>query len=1018
MIFSRSHHSLRFGTLSPEEIVLKAKQKSFDMIALTDINCMTGIYDFVLCCNANNVKPIVGMEFRNAHSTNFIGLAKNLQGFKELNTFLSYHRLNKIPLPLYAPAFEHVFVIYPFHNIPQKLKENEYVGVRVNEVNKLVRKSIPKAIAYHPVTFDGREGYQLHQLLRCVDQNILYSRLDISTCCQINEHFTPIDALIKAYEFRSELLKNTIALFDQCSFDFDFKSPKNKKSYTGNRAGDKELLTQLAMEGLNLRYGKNEKAKDRTLRELEIIDKLGFAAYFLITWDIIRYSNSRGFYHVGRGSGANSIIAYEIGLTDVCPLELNLYFERFLNPSRSSPPDFDIDWSWKERDEILKYVFNRYDKNKVAFTGTIGTFKHRSISQELGKVFGISQEERKIFSKTSFASLEGNSIAQKIAGYAEKLKGKPNLRSMHSCGILISEEDITSYMALEMPPKGFPTAQVDMYITDKINFEKLDLLSQRGIGHINDAVKLVKKNKDENIDIHKVAEFKKDPLCAEMLSKGQTLGCFYIESPAMRGLLRRLKCNNYPVLVAASSIIRPGVAKSGMMREYIYRHNGGEFNYLHPIFEEHLEDTHGVMVYQEDVLKVAHYFAGLDIADGDILRRAMSGKKVDARFSEVKERFFENCSKLGYSEELSKEIYRQLETFAGYSFCKAHSASYAVESYQSLYLKAHYPLEFIVAVINNYGGFYRTEVYIHEARMAGARIHNPCINNSSLLADIVGKDIYLGFDLVKNLSKALCESFIEEREMQGKYKSLENFYLRNTKHSIGIEQLETLIFIGAFRFTGKSKAELSIEARFLLNGKPKLREQGSLFEFEQKEFKLPKLEHSEFEDVFDEIQYLGCPVSKGVFDLLDQHSLSDVTVKDFPKYANKKVKIIGYLISRKPVPTEQGHMSFGTWIDKDGTYFDSIHFAQVLKKFPFDAAGCYLIEGKVEFDFDFPSIHVFKCNRLPLINDPRYENTVAQLPVGTRDNLPFTLGRAPYPNKKDRDKNFNQSYKSIKMGWK
>ena len=274
----------------------------------------------------------------------------------------------------------------------------------------------------------------------------------------------------------------------------------------------------------------------------------------------------------------------------------------------------------------------------------------------------------------------------------------------------------------------------------------------------------------------------------------------------------------------------------------------------------------------------------------------------------------------------------------------------------------------------------------------------------------VGKDIFLGFDLVKSLSKTLIESFVEEREINGNYKSVEDFFLRNRNSSLGIEQLESLIFVGAFSFTKKTKAQLSIEARFLVNGKPKPSQQGSLFELEQTEFKLPPLEHSDFEDVFDEIQYLGCPISKGIFELLAQHTISTTTVKDFPANANRNIQIVGYLISRKPVPTEQGHMSFGTWIDKEGVYFDSVHFAQILKRFPFDAAGCYLIEGKVEFDFDFPTIHVRKCVRLPLINDPRYENNVAQLPVGARDNVAFTLTRAPYPNKKYRDQNFNRNF--------
>lgn len=325
----------------------------------------------------------------------------------------------------------------------------------------------------------------------------------------------------------------------------------------------------------------------------------------------------------------------------------------------------------------------------------------------------------------------------------------PNLRSIHAGGVLISQEPICTYSPLDLPPKGLPTVQWDMYTAEDLSFEKIDILSQRGIGHINDATLMVKQNQNIDLDIHNIHSFKTDPKVKELLRSGDTTGCFYIESPAMRGLLKKLRCDNFITLVAASSIIRPGVARSGMMREYILRfHNPNSFQYLHPVMEEQLKETFGVMVYQEDVIKICHHFAGLDLADADVLRRAMSGKyRSKQEMQKLIDRFFDNCRQKGYPEELTREVWRQIESFAGYSFSKAHSASFAVESYQSLFLKTYYPLEFLTAVINNFGGFYQAPVYFNEARRYGATIEPPCVNRSNYYTCLIGTHIFVGFTL-------------------------------------------------------------------------------------------------------------------------------------------------------------------------------------------------------------------------------------------------------------------------------
>jgi DNA-directed DNA polymerase III PolC len=971
-----SFHSLRYGTLPVEKLVGLAHQLGIKELVLTDINTITAIYDFKKECEKYGIRPIAGMEVRRDGKLLYIAIAKNKEGIGEVNRMITGYNCYNEELLDTAPCFEHVIVIYPKDNIPERLRENEYIGIREEELTLLIRRElrslVDKMVVLHPVTFSTKKEYNLHRILRAVDKNELLSKLGESDFCKKTEFFKPPAEIETAYERYSAIIENTKKILAECSFDFDFTLPRNKKYYTRSKQDDIKLLSRLAYSGLEKRYGRDhEKARQRVEKELKVIDELNFSGYFLITWDIIRYSNSMGLMHVGRGSGANSIVSYCLGITDICPLELDLYFERFLNLNRKSPPDFDIDWSWQDRDTILEYIFDRYGRDHVAFCGTNVEFKYKSRFRELGKVFGLPKEEIDELTKNPVETHDQNSVVKLVHEYGKLLEKFPNQRSMHSCGILISEEPITNFTALEMPPKGFPIVQFDMHTAEDIGFEKFDILSQRGLGTINDTVKLIKKNRGIAVDIRDTTLSKNEAKSNEYLAQGKTIGCFYIESPAMRGLLRRLKCEDYKTLVAASSIIRPGVAQSGMMREYIFRHNHPDrFEYFHEVFKEQLGETYGIMVYQEDVIKIALHYGGLSAADGDILRRAMSGKgRSLSALQTVKDNFFASCRRLWRAEALSKEVYRQIESFAGYSFCKAHSASYAVESYQSLYLKVYYPLEFMVSVINNEGGFYRTEVYVHEAKMSGGIIQTPCVNTSEFQTCLKGEDIFLGFMLLQGLEIKIAHAIVQVRERNGAYQSLEDFIRRIP---IGIETIQILIFIGAFRFTGKQKNELLVKARLMLvNFKPASRGL-TLFEEPVQEYRLPELRREKFEDAFDELEYLGFPVSCSPFDLLETRYRGSVFVKDLVQYHKKQVKMLAYLIARKHVPTNRGVMYFGTWVDVNGDYFDTAHFADNLKDYPFQGGGCYLLLGTVEVDFHFPTITIQKMAKMPMIPDPRY----------------------------------------------
>jgi len=971
-----SYYSLHYGTLSITELLDLAIQNGLDTIALTDINTTMGIPEFVLEAQKKGIKPIVGCEFRNKDELLFIGLAKNREGLKELNDWQTEHNLQEKNYPADAPEFNHVLVIYPFgRKSVSELHENEFTGIRAKQLNKLLtseyRKHSEKLVVWQPVTFKNKEGQFLHKALRAIDHNVLISKLQEN---QFADEMENMDDQNLRHQFRDhpEIIRNTEVLMNLCSISFDFKSVKNKKLFGQSAYNDRLLLQKLALDGMVYRYGKsNPEAKKRIAHELEIIDKLGFSAYFLIAWDIVRYGMSCGFYHVGRGSGANSIVAYCLKITDVDPIKLNLYFERFLNPQRSVPPDFDIDYSWRDREQIQEYIFKRYGREHTALLGATSTFKSASIFRELGKIFGLPKEEIDLLVDSPDDVRNDHKIARLIHMLGAQMVDFPNLRSIHAGGILISEEPLTYYTALDLPPKGFPTTQWDMHMAEDLGFEKLDILSQRGIGHIKEAVEIIKENRNEEVDIHQVERFFQDEQVKLQLRTAETNGCFYIESPAMRGLLTKLHCDNYLSLVAASSIIRPGVAKSGMMKQYIQRfHNPNSFKYLHKIMKEQLEETYGVMVYQEDVIKVAHHFAGLDLAEADVLRRAMSGKsRSKQEFQLIVAKYFSNCRERGYSEEITREVWRQIESFAGYSFSKAHSASYAVESFQSLFLKAHYPIEFMVAVINNFGGFYRTWVYFNEAQRCGAHIELPCVNRSRSETRIIGKTIYTGFVHVQNLEQSVISGIMNERQQNGEFSSLSNFIERT---AITKEQLIILIRLGALRFTGISKAELLWKAHMLLNKTVPVAKTRALFESAPREYKLPKLEQSVLGDAWDEIELIGFPVSMTIFDMLETKFRGEITAKSMMNHVGRVVRMLGRLVAIKYVHTIRNEiMHFGTFTDSEGELFDTVHFPSSLKLYPFRGDGVYLLLGKLVEEFGFPSLEVEKMAKMPLKPNPK-----------------------------------------------
>jgi len=447
----------------------------------------------------------------------------------------------------------------------------------------------------------------------------------------------------------------------------------------------------------------------------------------------------------------------------------------------------------------------------------------------------------------------------------------------------------------------------------------------------------------------------------------------------MRQLLTKLRCGDYLTLVAASSIIRPGVAQSGMMNQYIQNfHKPNEVVYLHPVMKDQLEETYGVMVYQEDVLKICHHFAGMDLADADLLRRAMSGKYRSGKaFQHIEDTFFEGCAALRRPLIVAQEVWRQVSSFAGYSFSKAHSASFAVESYQSLFLKTYYPMEFYTAVINNFGGFYKTWVYFHAAQRAGAVLRVPCVNHSGLLTSLEGNLLWPGFVHVKGLERHFMQLIPAERVANGAYISLEDFVSRT---QINLDNLVLLIRVGALGFMGLSKAELLFKAPLLAKGEEKMRPEAPLFIDDLAGMKLPIEQKTKLDqgliDACDEIELLGFPITLSWFMMLKTNFRGPVLARGFSARVGAVVKLVGLLVTYKPIRTKKGDsMVFGTFLDVEGEFFDTTHFPDSWKAYPITGYGFYLIEGKVAMEFDCCSLEVLRLAPLPMRGNPLWEES-------------------------------------------
>lgn len=981
MLYCHSFYSLHYGLASPEAIIEWAVAEGEQRLLLADINTTAAVLETMRLGQEAGVEVLPGLDIRNDLEPLYLLLPRNDAGFAAANRWLSHHLQEKRNFPSEA-TIEHCWTIYPWKNAPQRpLAEQEKVGVAPEDLSRFRLRPAPfgreNALPWYANTFRHQRDFNAHRLLRAVGDNALLSQLPSHRQAPRRLGWHTSQSLAALYPEPQNWEQSAHRILEACQLSFEFKNyhrSQNQSCYTSSPAEDQALIRRLCEEGLEYRYPPANRrgplapeVRTRMEYELDIIGQRGYFSYFLINWDIVSYARRQNYFYIGRGSGANSLVAYLLRITDVDPLELDLYFERFINLSRQQPPDFDIDFSWRDRPDITRYIFERFPR--AALLGSYTTFKYRALARELGKVLGLPAADIEAISHPQSRPEDLDELQQLVLRYGKLIEGFPHRRSVHASGILIPQREIYHFGATFLPPKGFPTTHFDMYAAEDVGLYKFDILGQRGLAKIKDALDLVRQRYPDqrNLDIHQVAPFLQDPAVKRLLRQGHTMACFYVESPAMRALLRKLQADNFRALVAASSIIRPGVSSSGMMAEYIRRYREPQRRqYIHPRIQEILSETYGVMVYQEDVLKVAHDFAGLSLEEADVLRRGMSWKfRERSQFHSIQDKFFANCHQRGYPESVTREVWRQIESFANYAFAKGHSASYAVESYQSLYLKAHYPLEYLTATVNNGGGFYSLETYLNEARLHGAQVEPPCINNSSWQTVLLHPRMILGFQHLRDLEENTGTAILRARDQDGPFQSLSDFLQRV---SISLEQLLLLIRIRAFRSLEPDAKKLLWEAHFRLGQQQSSQPLPELFRSADAPAPtMPELEHAPHEQALEEMELLGFPLSSP-FDLLLQPSSGTILARELPSHIGSTVSLLGYLIHVKNVTTRGArsqHMQFGTFLDREGHFIDTVHFPPIAARYPFQGRGIYWLQGRVIEEYDFVSLETLQMKRLP-----------------------------------------------------
>jgi DNA-directed DNA polymerase III PolC len=1020
------HSTYSFGrSAAPvEELCAAASRRGVDAMAVTDVGGVYAAVPFIEAARRHGIHAVLGAEIEGPMRA--LLLAESRAGYSALCRVVTASRTDRafyLPRAI-AENGEGLVVITDHPELVRKLcalgaSGNLYVeitpravpgsgpvsgpsGVPRGTLVRLAREHGLDLVATNPVHFTDPADLALCRLLGAV-----FANAGLEDPAPGGRTPPPPSAwLLDEATFRQAMddqpaaLERASEIASRCSVDLGLGRYKFPRYPHGDAVS---LLAARASRGLRTRLGTEppDGYAGRLARELEVIRSMGFDDYFLVVGDIAAFARSRAIPMCGRGSAAGSLVSYALGLSDVDPVKHGLYFERFLHEGRQDPPDVDLDFAWDRRDEVIEHVYSRFGTDRVAMISTHTTFAARGALREIAKAHGVPEVEiGRITRRLPWhlgagrirEALEPSDPAQpasvtppaalpawqhepwrSILGYCARIDGFPKHLGIHAGGIVIAPGAITDHVPLEPAPKGILVTQWDMGPVERVGLVKIDLLGNRSLAVIDSAWDAVERRMGpRRAGSLRGRDPTLDASTRRIMRSGATMGCFYVESPAMRGLLKKLRCGDFAGLVAASSVIRPGVASSGMMRAYIERSRGAAFEHLHPVMERILGETFGVMIYQEDVIRVAHHIGGLSWADGDGMRKAMSGKKGRMPMDAYRERFVEGARARGVDADTATEIWRQMASFGGYAFCKAHSAAFAAVSFQAAFLKARFPAAFMAAVLSNYGGYYSTYAYVSECRRLGLSVKPPCVNLSEEAYTGWNDEVRIGLVQVKGLSRGARQAIVSERE-HGPYAGLEDF-LERTSGQVEASEAETLVRAGACDAFDPEGNRPRLLWRLLMwvrsgQGAGPLFSRRLVTVSQGPDPPLPEVRPYDFRTrVAMEVDTLGFPVSAHPLVMWEEQirRVSPIKARDLDRHRGRRARLAGWMITSKPIRTARGDaMEFVSLEDETGI-FEAIFFPDTYRRYApvLLTAGPYLVEGKVEDDFGHCTLTVERLRLL------------------------------------------------------
>ncbi len=977
-----SAYSPMRGTASLEELCRRARELGMERLALTDTNNLYGLIFFLEIAAETGLRPIIGAEAVSGGERAVL-LVRNRDGYAALCRLLSRLHCRK-DFSLAGELDERsegLVVLTDSIPLLRKLRGRQHLyaelrpGYPYRPVLSLARRLGIPYTASGGVYFTAEEDYQVHRLLRAIDLNTTLSRLPRRETAPPQAWLMSPREMARRFPHLPEALENTLLIAEECCFQGEF----GRVIFSGFEGLDQnriqEKLRRKTEEGAMRRYGDLPETVHRRIDyELGIIGEKGFGAVFLVMEDIVRQAPLT----CGRGSAAASIVSYCLGITHVDPIQYNLYFERFLNPGRTDPPDIDVDFPWDERDGVLDYVFDRYGAERAAMVANQVGFRARAAVREVAKVYGLPEAEIKrvtdrlaqlwywsgesveemMRTHPVFQGLELKEPWPRILDFSSRLNGMMRHISVHCGGVVITPDEITSHVPVEIAPKGIPVIQWEKDQTESSGLVKIDLLGNRSLAVIRDALAAIHENTGRVIAYDDFNPLD-DRRTQELIARGDTLGVFYVESPATRQLQKKARVGDYEHLVIHSSIIRP--AANPFINEYVRRLRGDSYEPIHPILDEVLRETYGIMVYQEDVTRVAVAMAGFSPQEGDGLRKTLSKKRNHRALAAYRERFFQGAAVREIPLPVIEKVWEMILSFGGYSFCKPHSASYAMVSFKSAYLRAHYPAEFMAAVLSNRGGYYSTFAYLSECRRMGLRVLPPDINLSRRCFRGKGGKIRVGLMQLKGLKSEALEQVLEEREQRGPYRSFEDV-LRRIR--LDGSDLRILIKGGCLDSIagGRSRAQLLWETE-AAGTQRRHCSQEELDLFCREAVRVPDLGRYDFRTMLlFEVEALGFPLSVHPLDLYEEaiRRLPHIRGRDLERNVGRRVTMIGWWITNKMVYTSGDEpMAFISFEDRTALY-ETIFFPPAFRTYAsrFSPVRPYILRGRVEEELGAVSLRV------------------------------------------------------------